>query len=402
MVFFFKPTRQSFLDTRNPNITVNDGAITSGSANQHLTTRTYDNFIFELPEGWNAQQNENFLEIVPQNVRNGEIFSIILMKGKESQASLEEELASGWNEFADMLGAQKLQQVSGGYFNSDEISKTMAGWEYVAGHGSVRTGADFFMHFYVIRASGRIERVIVLAKEISLDPIRNNIDPTIHHYPYYVAITNFIFSLRFANLPKANLPPALWKGKEVLGIWSGLGFKGGGLKTTYVIFFSNGQVFYGDPFPIQGLYDLNTYAEKERSPTNWGTYKYQNEKGTITMLNGSFPFRLQGDILVMKPIDEEHVYIRMGVIDEIKLTGTWLIEDENSTKVSLQFNSDGSFVDNGALRVLDHTLYQYYSIADGGGKGNYFVNDYSIIFNYDDGRILRIAFPGMGYSDRGR
>jgi len=65
-----------------------------------------------LPENWSAQKNENFLEIVPQNVREGEIFSIILMKGKESQASLQDELESVWNEFAGMLGAQKLQQVS--------------------------------------------------------------------------------------------------------------------------------------------------------------------------------------------------------------------------------------------------------------------------------------------------
>lgn len=74
-----------------------------------------------------------------------------------------------------------------------------------------------------------------------------------------------------------------------------------------------------------------------------------------------------------------------------------MIEDKTGKIVTITFKPDGSFTDNGALRVLDHTLYDYYSVADGGGAGKYLIKDHTIIFMYSDGRILPVAFPGMGF-----
>lgn len=374
-------------------------SITSTITNKQTDGKssTYGNIIYTLPAGWTSSNNQKFLELFPQSLVQNENFSIILLPGKSSVGSLQQELALCWNEFAGILGAQTLREVNGNNYNQDDVSRTFSGWEYIAGHGSIRTNSDFFVHAYIIRAKDRIERVVVLSKEIRLDAMRSNIDPTKHHYPYYATITDFIFNLRFANLSSPDLPKATWKGAGILGVWAGLGFSGGSLKTTYAIFFSNGQVFYGNPFPVQGLYDLDTYAEKERSKRNWGTYSFQNGKGTVSMPYGNFPIRIEAGKLVMSPIREEHNFIRMAVIDDIKLSGTWMIEDKTGKIVTITFKPDGSFTDNGALRVLDHTLYDYYSVADGGGAGKYLIKDHTIIFMYSDGRILPVAFPGMGF-----
>ena len=360
--------------------------------------QTYGNFKYRIPGGWISKESPQFLELYPSSLKEKEMFSVLLLKGKTSSSSLSSELENIWNEFADMLGAQKLNQVNGKYYNEEEGGKTLAGWEYISGNGSIRSNGDFFVHAYIIRANDKTERVIVLAKEIRLNGVQSNIDPTVHHYPYYVAITDFIFNLGFVNLPGRDALKPSFRGPGVLGVWAGIGFMGGQLESTYVIFFNNGQVYYGSRFPINGLYELDTYADKERVSRYWGTYVFRDGKGTVTMPYGTFPFRIENEKLLLKPISEEHNYIRITDVDNVRLNGTWMINDENDLPATITFSPDGTFNDKGALRVLDHSLYQYYSIADGGGSGKYFIRDHSLLFNYNDGRVLMIAFPGREFT----
>lgn len=385
------------LNSNNSSVTLTSSD-TLTISKQNSSPQSYDNFIYRVPDGWTSKQEANFMELFPQNVKPKEVFSIILLKGKTSNASLEQELAFCWDEFAGMMKAEKLREVSGGNYNVGSVSKTFAGWEYITGQGSIRTGSDFFVHAYVIRVKDRVERVIVLAQEIRLDAVRNNIDPTIHHEPYYNTITDFIFNLRFSNFNSPELKLPTWKGAGITGVWAGIGFMGGKLKTTYAIFFSNGQVFYGSRFPLEGLHELNTYVDRERTPRFWGTYTFQNGRGTVSMPSGSFPIRLESGKLVMAPISEEHKFIRMPPVDGVKLNGIWRIQGQGNEWVTIRFNEDGSFTDNGALWVLDHSVYDYYRIPDGGGSGKYIIKDHTIIFSYSDGRILKVAFPGKQFT----
>lgn len=360
-------------------------------------TETFDNFIYRIPEGWTSKQETNFMELFPQKVKPEEVFSIILLNGKTSNASLEQELATCWDEFAGMMKAEKLREISGGHYDVGSISKTFAGWEYITGQGGIRTGADFLVQAYVIRVKERVERVIVLAKVIRLDGVYVDMYPTIHG-PYYGIITDFIFNLRFSNFNSPDLKLPTLKGSEITGVWAGIGFMGGKLKTTYAIFFSNGQVYYGSSFPGEGLHGLNTYVDRERTPRYWGTYTLKNGQGTVSMPSGSFPIRMEDGKLVIAPISEDHKFIRMPPVDDVKLHGIWRIQGQDNEMVTIRFNEDGSFTDNGALRVLDHSVFDYYRVPDGGGSGKYIIRDYSILFRYNDGRVLNIAFPGKSYT----
>jgi len=75
-----------------------------------------------------------------------------------------------------------------------------------------------------------------------------------------------------------------------------------------------------------------------------------------------------------------------------------MIKGEDDQPFTITFRKDGTFTDGGALKVLDHSVYTYYSIADGGGSGNYFIKDHTIVFSYSDGRILKIAFSGADFN----
>lgn len=358
----------------------------------------WGDYLFTVPEGWTTSENAQFMELFPLRAAEQEIFSILLLKGRTGGSSLENELALAWDEFAGMLGAEKLFEVNGMNYTMDEVRRTAAGWEYLAGHGSIRSNGDFFVHAYIIRAGEKTERVFVLAKEIRLDAVRNNIDPTVHHQPYYDIITSFIFNLRFAGFESIPLPAASASGALPCGVWAGIGFMGGQLESTYAVFFSNGQVYYGSRFPLSGLSGLDTYADRERIPRYWGTWEYANGAGQMHLPSGSFPFRIEGSSLVMDPYGTEHRFIRVPPVDDIRLQGSYMLEDEYGRSCTLIFRSDGTFTDNGVLRILDHSLYQYYSIADGGGSGSYRAKDHTLLFHFSDGRELKVAFPGAGLS----
>ena len=64
---------------------------------------------------------------------------------------------------------------------------------------------------------------------------------------------------------------------------------------------------------------------------------------------------------------------------------------------SISFTADGRFTDNGAIRVLYHEYNECINPALAPGSGTYEVKDYTITFNYSDGRKIKIAFLGTEY-----
>jgi hypothetical protein len=64
---------------------------------------------------------------------------------------------------------------------------------------------------------------------------------------------------------------------------------------------------------------------------------------------------------------------------------------------SISFTSNRNFTDNGALKELYHEYNSCLNPAVTPGSGSYEVKDYTILFNYSDGRKIKLAFPGAGY-----
>jgi hypothetical protein len=371
---------------------------TSTIAKTETEVLTFGNIKYQVPAGWLQYVSANKVEIFPSKPMPEEKLEIILLTGRTG-SSLEAELENCWEEVRRMYNAENTMQVSGYKYNKKEIRKSAKGWEYLTADGSIRIGQnDFFVHPYIIKVRDRIERVVVMAQEVVIDAVRRNYDPFWHHPPYTYTINSFIFNLGFTNWTETEVTKPGLKGSGVVGIWQGLGFKGGELKATFIALFSNGQAYYSVRVPTMGFYQLDPYAAGEMNMRDWGIYTFQNGNGVIKMPYGSFPIRLEGDKLVAAPIKEEHKYVRVSEIDNLVLNGTWGLEDANGNIATIRFGSDGSFTDNGALQVLDHSIY-YYSIAQGGGSGKYFIKDHTIVFNYNDGRELRVAFPGSQFTN---
>ena len=63
----------------------------------------------------------------------------------------------------------------------------------------------------------------------------------------------------------------------------------------------------------------------------------------------------------------------------------------------ITFTADGNFTDKGVIRVLGHDNNNCINQGFTPGSGTYEVKNYSILFNYTDGRKIKLAFLGAEY-----
>jgi hypothetical protein len=94
----------------------------------------------------------------------------------------------------------------------------------------------------------------------------------------------------------------------------------------------------------------------------------------------------------------DHAFSKLNPADGARFAGTYALSEMNGKIPSITFTADGRFTDNGAVKVLYHEYIDCLNPALTPGSGTYEVKDYSVTFTYTDGRKIRIAFLGVGYS----
>jgi hypothetical protein len=84
-------------------------------------------------------------------------------------------------------------------------------------------------------------------------------------------------------------------------------------------------------------------------------------------------------------------------VDGARFNGTYVMSEAYGKIPAINFTTDGRFTDNGAIRVLSHEYNDCINPGLAPGAGTYTVKDYTITFNYNDGRKIKIAFLGTEY-----
>ena len=178
---------------------------------------------------------------------------------------------------------------------------------------------------------------------------------------------------------------------------------GAELKGKHLIFFSNGQALFVSNFPVEGLDEMNTWVRAENDRRDWGTYSFTNGTGVLKLIYSDIPLRMENGKLVITTNKTDHVFIKTNLVDGARFDGTYTMSSKtflgNETGITplLSFTADGKFTDNGALKILCHSYVDCVNPANAPGSGTYEVKDYSLIFNYTDGRKIKIAFLGSDY-----
>jgi hypothetical protein len=169
------------------------------------------------------------------------------------------------------------------------------------------------------------------------------------------------------------------------------------LEVFVPVFFDNGQVYFGDKFPTEGLNELNTRIPPELYPRNWGTYTFSNGKGVLKMPFADIPFRIENNKLTVTKNQMDWHFYKLNAVDGARFSGTYTMSESYGIHPVITFTADGKFNDNGVIRTLLHEGNTCINPAVKPGSGTYEVEDHSITFNYADGRKIKIAFLGTGY-----
>jgi hypothetical protein len=112
---------------------------------------------------------------------------------------------------------------------------------------------------------------------------------------------------------------------------------------------------------------------------------------------GDIPLRMEGNILIITANNTNHRFHQLPPVDGARFSGTYVMTEAFGKIPSISFTADGRFTDNGAVRILYHEYTDCLNPALQPGAGTYEVKDYTITFNYTDGRKIKIAFLGTEY-----
>ena len=361
-------------------------------------TGSFGLMMYSAPAGWSEQKYPDGVVFKPLDLPSGEHLAIQIMAPLNASGTLEQALAQSFAEATTMYNGTSMYQSDGKY-SKNAVGKSFNGWEYVRGKGGINIGKECGLELFVIKVNNRFERVAILESRsycngsgLHYASDRRNLRNSIEH---------LLFSLHFTDFDGGVLSPGSVKGAGVVGVWQGTmqstSISGVRLEVFSPIFLSNGQVYFGNKFPLEGLDGINTRLPAQLNNRDWGTYTFSNGKGTVNMPYAAIPFRLQGKQLIFTKNQTDWPFYELPSVDGATFNGTYNLSAVNGKIPSITFASGGKFTDNGALKELYHEYIDCLNPAATQGSGNYAVQDYSIVFNYTDGRKIVLAFLGAEY-----
>lgn len=370
-------------------------------------TGKFGQLTYAIPEGWKETKYQNGVQLAISPEAK-ELLAIQILQAMNSSGTMEQAFEKSYDETCNILQVTKMREVSGKSYNTKESKKSFKGWEYVRGSGGIQVNNgtpypdEYGLELFVIKINTRFERIAIVKS-------RNTCGGLSRYYPsdrlnYHNLIEEFLFSLKFDDWQDTVVKPGTTKGEGITGMWQGLSLSvgttkpgaelGAELNVKQLILFSNGQAYFGKNFPAEGLDELNTWIAAENNRRDWGTYTFNNGSGVLKLPYSNIPLRTDNNKLIITTNKADHGFIKLSPVDGAKFNGTYTMSEAYGIIPSISFTPDGKFRDNGALRILYHEYIECLNPALTPGSGIYEVKNNSVIFNYTDGRKIKIAYTG--------
>jgi hypothetical protein len=353
--------------------------------------KNFGNVIYTAPKGWKETVSDA-VTLTPDDLLPQEKLFVLILAGKEFKGELKTSVEALWTETCTSF------QVDGGKPGAIDVVTSLNGWKYFRTGGEVRNAnGRLFLHLTVIHVGDRVERVACLSNYVNA-PYP---DTTFDSPKYRDAVDAFIFGLRFKNHAEPKMEAGSLQGEGIVGVWAGLslGFtaRTGNLdyKSTVAAFYSNGMVFYSAKLQTFLFDGVSPAFAREVTPRWWGTWTFDKTSGSMTMLFGEIPLELKGEHLVLTTNKTEHKFVRLANVDGARFDGTYAFQEDQGKVPKITFSADGTFRDDGALKVLEHNPYPLYGICRKPGEGTYEVKNWTIRFRYGDGREFKAACLGL-------
>lgn len=375
-----------FIDQNNPLVE------TSGSPEK------FGHLYYTPPKGCNIQKHPDAVAISFPDI--SDIFLEIRMISPVAfYGNLEQAREQSWSDLLAGSPVQSVMMDKNPYYDIVGGRKSFRGWDYIREMARVRINYNpYSITMFLLHINDRIERIAVIS---SIPPQPHNEEKPYPEYDRYRDLVDeFVFSLKFDDWQEPPLSIGTLNGTGIVGVWQGFSMFGGKLTDGTAVFLSNGQAFFDRKFPMHGLGGLNSWIESERNPRKWGTYCLQDGTGVLKMPYGEIPIKVDGGQLILITNQEDHKFIRLPSVDGAVLDGTYAFAGaQGNNPSSISFTSDGVFTDRGALNILNHRTRNspLMNVTLQQGSGTYLIKDYTVKFSYDDGRVVKLAFPGRNF-----
>jgi len=399
---------------KNANATVKD-TNNPGVTKTNETKGQFGSVLYTIPNGWKVTKYSDGDILTPADISNGEFLEVWVQPALSFSGTMEQALQKSYEETVGKIKATPMNEVNGGNYSKVTAKVSFRGWEYIRGSGGIHMGdgdypKEYGLDIFVIKVNGRFEKISIVKS-------RNNCDystyyPT-HRTKYYNDIENFLFSLQFPDWKEPVIKSGIATGDGIIGDWQGISMSvglakpgaelGAELKGKHLIFFSNGQAFFENNFPVEGLDEMNTWIKAENDRRSWGTYTFSNGNGVLKLPYADIPLSMEAGKLVITTNKTDHGFIKTNSVDGARFNGTYTMSSkdflggETGITPLITFTTDGKFTDKGALKILYHDYVVCVNPAYNPGSGTYEVMNYTIIFNYTDGRKIKLAFLGQDY-----
>lgn len=207
---------------------------------------------------------------------------------------------------------------------------------------------------------------------------------------------------------------------RLAGVWTTTGFElqyglGGAAKklvTSELILFADGTALWG--MPSEGLLGFDRTTHRARSPERWGTYQLKDKRLTITRGGDDRQYVVLPDgALENRYVEggQERTgerFIPRRSLDGLRIDGEVRRKDHwpapgNTSGIGMlkgcTFSKDGTFRDEKLMWVVlperEGESQEAYQARVAPGQGRYRLEHWSLVLEYDDGRINQVSFVAM-------
>jgi hypothetical protein len=327
-----------------------------------------DNFLFNLPDGWEKIDTKDGPTLIPKDLPKGGACFIGFMPSQRLKGSIRSEFNAEWAQFQRRFRVSQAGEIT------SERNKN--------GFDLLRIDARIYNPQF-----GYSEFVFAMAQGGDREEGYYWINNT-GYYSYRISLEDFEHSLQFANHPAAPAPasaPAQGTGGGVNGLYVGHKMRGLiGLEThfEYLVFFRDGNVIRYLPEEGLGKFDFRIAVRSSRDYC--GRYGLRNNRISImwgndqaeTATYAGKSFKIGGDS-----------YFPAPDVTGLKLSGIYRREGADMAQYFIRFTPDGRFAENGMLSPL-----AYSGSNTSPGRGTYSIDDYTLHLNYADGRRVPLSF----------
>jgi hypothetical protein len=316
--------------------------------------------------------------------------------------------------WATALGSHRVLQANPFQEQRDETGRTWTMDSAAIDAG----GVPFLLIVSMVELNGRAEGFLVLGipqaverHQQAIDSILNSVRPR--------AVANTMLTRTRDKAPVFGQPSPLGTPgpNRLAGVWTAtthelqIGMSGLANKPSIseLILFADGSALWG--MPGEGLLGFDRATHRARSPERWGTYQLKDTRLTITRGGDA------GRYVVLQDGALENRYMEGGYertgqkflprpsLDNVRLEGEvrhkghWPAPGNTSgigTLPGLTFSKDGTFRDEKLMWIVlpertgeDNAMHEA-RVAP--GTGRYQVEHWSLVLQYDDGRVNQVSF----------